>query len=107
MPAAAEGAAPLGGLAEGDDLGARARLAAIFLDHREEFVDCALTPLRPASANELGADRVPGQPAPVRAIGRHRVVAVGDRDDRHLERELVPLEPARVAAAVVALVMRE
>src|SRR5439155_294845 len=63
--------------------------------------------LRVASAKQLGAHRRPRKAAAIRTVGGHRVVAVGDRDDRDLERQLVARETARVALAVVALVVRE
>ena len=42
---------------------------------------------------------------PVRARGRDRVERVGDADDPRLDRDPLPREPVRIAAAVPALVM--
>src|SRR5205823_13963970 len=95
--------------AEGDDLGSAhaLRAGALLIDHVDEEVHSAATPLRVATAHELGAHRVPGQTAAVRPIGGHRVVAVRDRDHGDLERKLITLEPAWVAIPVVAFVVRE
>src|SRR2546423_561544 len=57
--------------------------------------------------DKFGTNRVPGETFSIRTVGRHRVVGVRNRDDGDLDRKLVAFESARVAGAVVALVMRK
>src|SRR5258706_16298686 len=86
--------------------GLRALARALGLDHLEERIDHRRVPLRAAFAEELRLDRGPGERLAVHAVGRHRVVAVGEGDDRDLDRELPAAQPAGVAAAVDSLVVR-
>src|SRR4051812_5057638 len=58
------------------------------------------------AAAQLGERLLGIERALVRAVRRHRVVGIADRDDSCAERDLVAGEAVRVAVAVVVLVAR-
>ncbi len=72
---------------------------------RRERVDDRRVELLPASGVDLQHRLVQVERDGVRAIGRHRVPGVGDRDDRGLDRDVRPAQPVRIAEPVPALVV--
>ena len=72
-----------------------------------ERLDDVRVELRPGAALELAQRVRRGKAAPVDAVGRHRVVGVGDEEDPRAERDLLAGEAVRVAGAVPALVVVE
>src|SRR2546423_1832546 len=83
-----------------------ARLAAGFFEEgAAEGCDDRGRELLAGVASEVGDDFFEGAAASVRAVGRHRVEGVGERDDLSAERNLFVLQAIGVAATVRALVV--
>src|SRR5258706_6053181 len=84
---------------------ALAHLAAPRLDQLHERIAELGIELRPRAALDLADRHLVAERPAIRAIRRHRVVRVGDRDDASDERDVLALEAAWIAAAVEPLVM--
>src|SRR4051812_2863420 len=82
-----------------------ARLARV--ERAQEGGDDGRVELRARSGLELGARGALSECRPVAAVGGHRLVGVGDREDASLEWDLVAAQFVRVPEPVGALVVRE
>ena len=76
------------------------------VDHRlQRVVGVGVEPVRHVAADDLER-LVLAQRGAIRALGGERLVDVGHRQHAHRQRQVVGAQPARVAAAVEALVVR-
>src|SRR3954447_1048319 len=86
---------------------AHAQSAVGALEEAQERFDDQWVELRAGSALELLARTGGADAHPVSAVGDHRLVGVGHRQDARLRRDLAALEPCGVARPIWSLVVRE
>src|SRR5206468_9421945 len=67
-------------------------------------VDDPRIELRACAFVEAAQGFLLGEPLPVRAVRRHRVVRVADQDDPRFDRDVIAAEAVRIAGAVETLV---
>src|ERR1700716_3827703 len=77
-----------------------------FLGHLEKHADHFRIELPPGPLLDLGFRSVKGLPRTIGTIGHDGIEGIRDRKDARSERDLSALQTARIAGAVVTLLMR-